>query len=85
MSFTVWHVNFFVFVVQVEMNSTDEAAAADCKVSIFDSQMHVTDILQVNFTVQAIQPGQVSTLPLELTLILHCTTWFYSYRAGLFE
>ena len=54
---TVNHVNKCM--LQLVMDSYDEAAAAHCMVTVYDSQAYVTDNVTLTFSVQTIPPGQV--------------------------
>lgn len=48
--------------VQLVMDSTAEAASAQCTVTVHDSQGYLTDTSAVTFAVDIIQPGEVSSL-----------------------
>lgn len=49
------------FVVQLVMNSTDEADAVQCTVTVLDSQLHPTDVDITTFALKTIPPGEVNT------------------------
>ena len=50
-----------LYLLQLVMDSTDEAAAVQCTITVLDSQKEVTDTSVLTFDVQVIPSGQVCT------------------------